>query len=89
LVPADRPLKGGAVERIVGEHALDAALFAGDDLADLEAFQALDRLAAQREGFVAVRVAVRGSETPAEVLDAADVVVDGPEGLVALLAQLA
>lgn len=89
LLPAGRPLKGGAVERIVGEHALDAALFAGDDVADLEAFDALGRLAAEREGFLAVRVAVRGPETPEELLDAADVVVDGPTGLVELLAQIA
>jgi trehalose 6-phosphate phosphatase len=86
LVPRDRPLKGGAVERIVGETGLDAVLYAGDDLADLEAFAALDR---QREaGRITVKVAVRSDETPAALVDAADVVVDGPEGLVALLRGL-
>jgi trehalose-6-phosphatase len=29
LVPPDRPLKGGAVERLAGEHALQAVLYAG------------------------------------------------------------
>jgi trehalose 6-phosphate phosphatase len=86
LVPRDRPLKGGAVERIVGETDLDAVLYAGDDLADLEAFAALDR---QREaGRITVKVAVRSDETPAALVDAADVAVDGPEGLVALLRGL-
>jgi trehalose 6-phosphate phosphatase len=87
LVPADRPMKGGAVERVIGEAALDAVLFAGDDVADLDAFSALDRLAAT--GVFAVKVAVRGSETPAPLLEAADLVVDGPEGLVTLLRELA
>ena len=87
LVPADRPRKGGAVERLVGENDLSAALFAGDDVADVEAFRALDSLA--EKGLLAVKVAVRGEDTPPELLDAAAVVVDGPKGLVELLGQLA
>lgn len=87
LVPAGRPRKGGAVERLVGEHALRAALFAGDDEADLDAFAALDRL--RSKGLLAVKVAVRGDETPPGLVDSADEVVDGPEGLVELLRQLA
>ncbi len=83
LVPAGRPLKDGAVERVVREEGLRAVLYAGDDLADLSAFDALDRLAAH--GLVVVRVAVRGPETPAELIARADVVVDGPEGLRDLL----
>jgi trehalose 6-phosphate phosphatase len=87
LVPPGRAMKGGAVERLVAEHALEAVLYAGDDHADLDAFGALDRLAAR--GLVTVKVAVRGPETPSALLDAADVVADGPGGLVALLRQLA
>jgi len=87
LVPAGRPRKGGAVERLVGENQLSAALFAGDDVADLDAFRALDGLA--EKGILAVKVAVRAKETPGELMVAADVVVDGPEGLVELLGQLA
>jgi trehalose 6-phosphate phosphatase len=86
LVPAGRPRKGGAVERIVGENELSAALFAGDDVADVEAFHVLDSLAEQ--GLLAVKVAVRGEDTPRELLDGAAVVVDGPTGLVELLRQL-
>jgi len=87
LVPAGRPRKGGAVERLAGEHALRAVLFAGDDEADLDAFAALDRL--RSKGLLAVKVAVRGDETPQGLVDSADVVVEGPEGLVELLRQLA
>jgi trehalose 6-phosphate phosphatase len=87
LVPAGRPRKGGAVEHLVGENHLSAALFAGDDVADVEAFRALDSLV--ERGLLAVKVAVRGEDTPRELLDAAGVVVDGPRGLVELLGQLA
>lgn len=86
LVPSGRPMKGDAVERVAREHELAAVLYAGDDHADLEAFAALDRLAAF--GAVAVRVAVRGDETPTELIEAADVVADGPLGLVELLRTL-
>ncbi len=87
LVPAGRAMKGGAVEKLVGEQRLSAALFAGDDVADLDAFAALDRLAGR--GVVTVKVAVRGEETPEQLLAAADLAVEGPEGLVELLLQLA
>ncbi len=87
LVPAGRPMKGGTVERVAAELNLAAALFAGDDVADIDAFRALERLAAR--GLVAVRVAVRGDETPDALLATADVVVDGPAGLVELLGELA
>jgi trehalose 6-phosphate phosphatase len=86
LVPCGRPMKGGALERIAGEHELQAVLYAGDDHADLDAFEALDRLAAS--GVQVVRVAVRGGETPRALVDAADVFVDGPAGLVELLRTL-
>jgi hypothetical protein len=35
------------------------------------------------------KIAVAGLETPAELLEAADIVVEGPRGLVSLLRQLA
>jgi trehalose 6-phosphate phosphatase len=86
LVPADRPMKGGTVERIAGETDLEAVLYAGDDVADLDAFAAVDRLAAA--GLATVTVAVRADETPAALMEAADVVVEGPPGLVDLLRRL-
>lgn len=86
LVPADRPMKGGAVERLVRERGLDAVLFAGDDVADIDAFEALDRLS--DEGMLTLRVAVRAPETPEELVRRADLAVDGPGGLVELLRVL-
>jgi len=88
LVPPDLPLKGGAVERLAREHELRALLYAGDDHADLDAFVALDRMIGSGVVRAAVRVAVRGPETPPALVDAADVVAEGPAELVRLLRTL-
>lgn len=66
---------------------LSAVLFAGDDVGDVPAFEALRRL--RSAGVATVAVAVGGPETPADVTRAADVVVDGPGGLLQLLHQIA
>jgi trehalose 6-phosphate phosphatase len=84
LVPAASPTKGDLVRR---EGAgLDAVLYAGDDLADMEAFAAVDRLA--EAGAVAVKVAVRSAETPSALMEAADMTVERPAGLLRMLESL-
>lgn len=83
-IPGD---KGTAIESMVGD--LRCLLVAGDDTADLTAFDAVDRLIAAGSLTHGVRVAVRSHESPEELLDRSDVVVDGPEGLVELLGHLA
>lgn len=78
--------KGTVVASLVDPAVVKAACYLGDDRADLAAFAALRRLAIHD---VAVHtVAVHGSETPDELLDAADQVVEGPRGAVALLSSL-
>lgn len=86
VVPAGERRKGGAVERLVVDSGVRAALYAGDDVADVEAFRALDRLA--DDGLSSVKVAVSGAESPPELLEAADLTVAGPPGLVELLREL-
>lgn len=66
---------------------LSSVCFLGDDVGDLPAFDGLDRLAAA--GVATLRVAVRSNEGSPDLLDRADVVVDGPAGAVALLEALA
>lgn len=88
LVPAGLPLKEGAVERIIQDEGLRAALYAGDDLADLLAFEALDRARGEGRLEQAVKIAVHGAETPDALVTAADVVVDGPAEMIELLATL-
>ncbi len=87
LAPAERPRKGGAVLELARALDLAGVLYAGDDVADLEAFAVLDEL--ERGGALVVRVAVEGPETPEELVRAADVTVPGPVGLVELLRGLA
>jgi trehalose 6-phosphate phosphatase len=79
--------KGDVVTELCA--GLTAAAFAGDDVGDLTAFDALDRLQHSGELRHTVRVAVRSSEAPPELITRADVTVDGPSGLAALLADLA
>ena len=77
--------KGTEVEALGA--GMEAVCFMGDDVGDLTAFGALDRLA--DVGVHTVRVAVRSDEAPAELMARADVVVDGPVGALALLDGLA
>jgi trehalose 6-phosphate phosphatase len=74
--------KGTAVRQLLAERALGRALYAGDDTTDLDGFQALDGLD------VAVRIAVVSDEGPAELREAADLTIRGPEGLLAVLRRL-
>ncbi len=76
--------KGTAVLDLVGD--LRAVAFAGDDVGDLPGFDALDEL--DERGRATLRIAVDSAEAPLALLDRADLVVDGPEGLIALLETL-
>jgi trehalose 6-phosphate phosphatase len=79
--------KGHATRDLAaGAHA---ALVIGDDRGDVAAFVAAGRLVTEGRLGHAVRVAVRSSETPAELLRHADLEVDGPAGVLDLLARLA
>jgi trehalose 6-phosphate phosphatase len=74
--------KGTAVTQLLEEAGLRRALYAGDDTTDLDGFRALDGLE------VGIRVAVSSDEAPSELVDAADVVVNSPAELLALLSRL-
>lgn len=74
--------KGTAVRRLLEAADLRRALYAGDDSTDLDAFRSLDGLD------VAVRVAVVSTEGPADLGQAADLIVGGPAELLELLRQL-
>lgn len=74
--------KGTAVAALVRRAAVTGGLYAGDDTTDLDAFGGLDGLE------LAVRVAVDSAEAPPALLAAADLVVDGTDGMLALLREL-
>lgn len=76
--------KGTVVARLgAGRHAVG---YFGDDLGDLPAFAVLAELAAG--GVAVARVAVAGGDSPPAMAAAADLVVEGPDGAVDLLAAL-
>lgn len=68
---------------------LYGAAYAGDDRTDLDAFRRLRELEREGELQVAVCVGVASDEGPAEVVEEADLTVDGPPGWLALLEALA
>jgi trehalose 6-phosphate phosphatase len=79
--------KGTAVEAALDGRGLAQALYAGDDTTDLHAFRKLREL--ERAGTVrGLCVGVRSNEGPPAITDEADLVVDGPDGLVDLLELL-
>jgi trehalose 6-phosphate phosphatase len=74
--------KGTAVRQLLGQRNLRRALYAGDDTTDLDGFRALDGLE------MSVRIAVVSDEGPAELREAADLTLGGPEEVPDLLRRL-
>lgn len=81
--------KGRGIERLLTGRGLRVALYAGDDVTDIDAFAGLRRLVAAGELEAAVCVGVTSDETPDELVRAADLLVDGPAGVRELLTVLA
>jgi trehalose 6-phosphate phosphatase len=84
LRPPVQADKGTAVRHLVAEHALRRAFFAGDDTTDLDAFRGLRESGLE----FALCVAVGSTEGPPELAAAADLVVEGTEGVLELLRRL-
>ncbi|WP_078970440.1 trehalose-phosphatase [Streptomyces natalensis] len=78
--------KGVALADWIHETGAATVLYAGDDLGDLAAFGAVEKL--RSEGLTGILVC-SGSEEVTELADRADLVVDGPKGVVGLLGTLA
>jgi trehalose-phosphatase len=76
--------KGAAVRILVRDAGAELALYAGDDATDIDAFRGLEELTLEH----AVRVAVASPEATPALLEAADLVVDGPSGLLTVLRSL-
>ncbi|MEV4256813.1 trehalose-phosphatase, partial [Spirillospora sp. NPDC049652] len=78
--------KGVALREFVAEAGKPSMLlFAGDDLGDLAAFDAVDALRA--EGVPGLKLCSGSAEVTA-LAERADLVVDGPDGVVAFLGTL-
>ena len=78
--------KGSTLRALVTQRTSRSAVYVGDDLGDLPAFRAVRDL--REEGIPGCAVA-SGSAEAAEVAAAADLVVDGPGGVIRLLEAIA
>jgi trehalose 6-phosphate phosphatase len=78
--------KGEALTGLVTERGARAVLYCGDDLGDRPAFAAVREL---RAGGLPGLAVCSGSAEVTELAQEADLVVDGPAGVAALLAALA
>ena len=82
LLPPLDANKGTAVGRLLADHDLERALYAGDDTTDLDGFRALDGVE------LTLRVAVTSSEGPPALVAAADLVVSDPAEFLSVLRRL-
>jgi trehalose 6-phosphate phosphatase len=80
--------KGAAVRQLIERAGATAALYAGDDRTDLDAFRALRELVLEGALRTAVCVGVASDEGPEEIQAEADLVVGSPEDFAELLRRL-
>jgi trehalose 6-phosphate phosphatase len=78
--------KGIALAELARQRDRSAVMFCGDDLGDRPAFAAVRRL--RDSGLPGIAVC-SGSAEVADLADEVDLIVDGPEGVAALLAGIA
>jgi trehalose-phosphatase len=88
-----RPVGGGgkdaAVAALLADRDIAAAVYAGDDRTDLDAFRRLRELCDENRLATALCVGVTSPEAPPELAEESDLTVDGPAGWIALLEELA
>ena len=80
--------KGIAVERLLRASECTKAIYVGDDRTDADAFEALRALLEEDVLEDALCVAVESDEVPGDLIDIADVTVDGTAGVRKLLEAL-
>lgn len=71
-----------------GAEPLHSAVYVGDDRTDLDAFRGLREIAERGELRSAICVAVTSEEAPPELVEQADITVDGQSGVRGLLEAL-
>jgi trehalose 6-phosphate phosphatase len=88
-----RPAGGGgkdaAVAALLAADGVSAAVYAGDDRTDLDAFRRLRELREAGELETAVCVGVASAEAPPGLAEESDLMVEGPRGWLEILEALA
>lgn len=87
--PPVRIDKGAGVQALLRRAGSRIALYAGDDVTDLDAYRALRQMRESGELDHAVCVGVQSEDGPEEIPAEADVSVEGTAGMQELLAALA
>jgi trehalose 6-phosphate phosphatase len=80
--------KGRGVVALLRPADVDAAMYVGDDTTDLDAFRSLRGLVDEGRLTDAICIGVRSDETPPALEQEADLLVDGPRGVRAVLDAL-
>jgi len=80
--------KGAGIASFLEGTDVVTAMYVGDDTTDLDAFRMLTQLVDEGRLTDAIRVGVRSDEGPEQIVEEADLVVDGPEGVRELLSLL-
>ena len=78
--------KGQALRRFAQRNNLHAIVFAGDDRTDLDAV--IEIASMRKEGITAIAIVVQHSDTLPELLESADITVQGVPGMVDLLREM-
>jgi trehalose 6-phosphate phosphatase len=86
--PPVRIDKGAGIVALLRDADLAAAIYVGDDMTDIDAFRGLQELVEMGRLGVAVRIGVRSDEGPPALQEAADAMVEGTDGVRALLKAL-
>jgi trehalose 6-phosphate phosphatase len=81
--------KGRGLRRLLTGLDLDNILYAGDDRTDVDVFRELGSLLGDGSLRAIARIGVLSEESPDEVREAADLCVEGPEGLIGILSTIA
>jgi trehalose 6-phosphate phosphatase len=87
--PPVRIDKGAGIASFLSGEDVDVALYVGDDTTDLDAFRCLQQLVENGDLARAINIGVSSEEGPSEIVDEADVVVEGTPGVHDLLSTLA
>ena len=75
--------KGTALNSLIHKYNLSAAIYLGDDVSDVDAFEAL-----HNSGIKGIAIGVGSKEAPPHLYEAADYTIDGVAQVELLLAQL-
>jgi trehalose 6-phosphate phosphatase len=84
LRPPVKINKGTAFQKLIEAYRLDAAIFLGDDTTDADAMRVAQGLRAEKTCY-SLALGVVSGDTPAAVLEAADLLADGVEDVEAFL----